>query len=149
MPTRKKKNRRSLILQENNPPVKTPEFSFYAAYRKSPFPPPEELEKYERLYPGVAQQFFDNFVKQTNHRMELEKIVIIGDNKRADTSLRNSFIITFSLIIMAIVLFILGKDGYAVGSIITAIVPAIVSFINSSAKRKEEREAKKREMGLV
>jgi len=126
-----------------------PEFSIYAAYRQSPFPPPAELEKYENLCPGVTKQFFDNFVKQTNHRLELEKTIIEGDNKRANTAQHYSFVITISFIIMAAVLFIFGKDIPAIGVGITAMVPIIVSFINSSIKRKDERSAKRRDMGLT
>ena len=149
MPTRKKKNRRELINQGTTNTIVPPGISFYAAYRQSPFPPPIELEKYENLCPGVAKQFFDNFVNQTNHRLELEKKVIEGDNKRANVAQHYSFIITMAFIIMAAVLFIIGKDISAIGVGITAMVPIIVSFINSSIKRKEERDTKRRDMGLA
>jgi uncharacterized MAPEG superfamily protein len=145
MSTRRKKDRR-LTKLEFEPQV--PEFSVWAAFRKSPFPPPTELEKYELLYPGVAKQFFDNFTNQSNHRMELEKIVIQGDNKRADVAQRNSFIIILALIIMAIVLFILGKDTQAIVAVVSAMVPVIISFINSTIKRKDERESKRKNLGI-
>ena len=151
MSTRKKKNRRDLALQEKDAvPFETnPNRGLFAYFRESPFPPPSELEKYEKLCPGVAKQFFDNFVNQTNHRMELEKAVVYGENKRADLSLRNSFIIILSLLVLSVVLFILDKNGYGIGTIIAAIIPAVISFINSSAKRKEERETKRKNMGLT
>jgi len=149
MSTRSKKNRRALTKQEEAFPVVPPEFNFYAAFRKSPFPPPAELEKYELLYPGVTKQLFDNYVKQTDHRIELEKMVVEGDNKRANTGQHYSFVITLSFMIMAIVLFMFGKDLAAIGSGIIAMVPIVTSFINSSVKRKEEREAKRIEMGLA
>ena len=151
MPRRNKKNRSTLTVQENGaaPFSLEKEFSFYAAFRSSPFPPPTELEKYDQLCPGISKQFFDNFVNQSNHRMELEKIVVKGDDKRANVSMRNSFIIIMSLIAMSVILFILGKDTPAIASIIGAMVPVVISFINSSAKRKEEREAKRRTMGVA
>jgi len=146
MSTRKKKDRRALATQEPAPLAS--EYSVFAAFRKSPFPPPAELEKYEQLCPGITKQFFDNFVDQSHHRMELEKIVVQGDNKRADIAQRNSFIIILAFIVMASVLFIIGKDGYALASVLAAIVPVATSFINSSIKRKEEREAKRKGMGV-
>jgi L-asparagine transporter-like permease len=81
--------------------------------------------------------------------MELEKIVIEGDNNRANKAQTYSFIITLAFLIMAVVLFILGKDIPAAVAVITGIVPVIVSFINSAAKRKEEREAKRRNLGMI
>jgi len=147
MSTRNKKDRRNgIVPQDSRPPVA--EYGLFASYRKSPFPPPEELEKYEKLYPGVAKLFFDNFAKQTNHRMELEKTVIEGDNKRANVAQVLSFFITLAFLVMAIVLFITGKDIQAVVAIIVGIVPVVISFINSSIKRKEEREAKRKNMAL-
>jgi hypothetical protein len=146
MSTRAKKDRRDLAKRETAPPPLA-EFSFWAI-RKSPFPPLDELERYELLCPGVARQFFDNFINQTNHRIELEKIVIEGDNKRANIAQIFSFIIILVFFIMATVLFVLGKDIQAVAAIIVGIVPVITSFINSSIKRKEEREAKRKNMGL-
>jgi uncharacterized membrane protein len=122
---------------------------FLASFRKSPFPPPAELREYDQLCPGVAKQFFDNFTNQTNHRMELEKTVIEGDNNRANKAQIFSFVITLAFLIMATVLFILGKDVAAAVAIITGIVPVIISFINNSIKRKEERQAKRRDLGII
>ena len=150
MSTRNKKERRNLTSQQQEAKqfAAGQEFSVYAAYRKSPFPPIEELEKYEGFHPGVTKQLVDNYVKQTDHRIELEKIVVEGDNKRANTGQHYSFIITLAFLVMAIVLFVIGKDIPAVVSVITGIVPVIISFINASIKRKEEREAKRKNMGL-
>jgi len=125
----------------------TPEF-FLAAFRKSPFPLPAELEKYEILYPGTAKLLFDNFASQTNHRMELEKIVIEGDNKRANIAQHYSFIITLIFLGLAGFLFYSGKDLIAIGSALAGIVPVVISFINSSSKRKKERETKRNNIGL-
>jgi uncharacterized membrane protein len=78
MSTRNKKERR-LAYQGPEPPAS--EVNVLTAFRKGPLPPPAELEKYESLYPGATKLLFDNFVNQTNHRMELEKLVIQEDNE--------------------------------------------------------------------
>ena len=143
MSTRNKKDRR-LVIQEAQPPV--PEFML-AAYRKGPLPSPAELEKYENLYPGVTKLLFDNFINQTNHRMELEKQVIQGDDKRATVAQRNSFIITIAILLLAACLFFLGKDGSAIAAVFTAIAPMVIAFISSSISRKKERDKKQKELG--
>ncbi|MDR2095412.1 MAG: DUF2335 domain-containing protein [Treponema sp.] len=119
MSTRNKKPRR-LGYQAAEPPVK--EFNMLAAFRKGPLPPPAELEKYESLYPGATKLLFDNFINQTNHRMELENMVIREDNKRAK--------------ILAAILFIMGKDGVAIAAVFTAIAPIIIAFIANSISRQ-------------
>jgi uncharacterized membrane protein len=144
MPTRNKKDRR-LAYQETNPPAQ--EFNMLAAFRKGPLPPPAELEKYEALYPGATKLLFDNFIGQTNHRMELENLVIQEDNKRANKAQRNSFVITIAILILAAMLFVMGKDGAAIAAVFTAIAPIIIAFITSSISRQKERENKRKNLG--
>ena len=145
MSNRSKRDRR-LVKQEAEPPV--PEFNVLAAFRKGPLPPPAEMEKYEVIYPGATKLLFDNFIGQTNHRMELEKLVIQEDNKRATTAQRNSFIITLAILVLAGFLFFLGKDGIAIAAVITSLAPIIISFITSSILRKNERNNKRKNLGV-
>jgi len=37
----------------------------------------------------------------------------------------------------------MGKDGYAVAAVFTAIAPIIIAFISSSISRKKERDNKR------
>jgi len=74
----------------------------------------------------------------------LEKTVILGDDKRADKAQRNSFIIAMSILVLSGILFFLGKDGYAIGAVFTAIAPILIAFITSSISRKKERETKRK-----
>ena len=80
MSNRIKKDRRIAVTTQESA-----EYSFMAV-RQSPLPPPAELEKFEVLYPGATKLVFDNFISQSNHRMELEKMTISGDNKQAITN---------------------------------------------------------------
>jgi len=145
MSNRIKKERR---LANLNTEPQVPELSFWASFRKSPFPPPDELEKYEGLYPGITKLFFDNFANQSNHRMGLEKTVIEGDNKRANIAQHYSFVITLVFLTLAGFLFYSNKDILAICTAVTSIVPVVISFINSSNKRKKERETKRKNTGL-
>ena len=145
MSNRIKKERR---LARQGTESQVPELSFWASFRKSPFPPPDELERYEGLYPGITKLFFDNFANQTNHRMGLEKTVIEGDNKRANIAQHYSFVITIVFLALAGFLFHSNKDILAIGSAVTSIVPVVISFLNSSNKRKKEIETKHKNLGL-
>ena len=142
MSNRRKKDRR--ITKPEQDQLTVQEFGIMAAFRKGPLPPPEEMQKYEGIYPGATKLLFDNFITQTNHRIELEKTVIQGDNKRADKAQRNSFIIAMTILLLSAALFFMNKDGYAVAAVFTAIAPIIIAFIYSSISRKKERENKRR-----
>jgi uncharacterized MAPEG superfamily protein len=71
--------------------------------------------------------------------MELEKLVIREDSRRADRAQRNSFIITLAILALAAILFVLGKDGPAIAAVFTAIAPIVIAFITSSIARSKER----------
>ena len=139
------KRGRRLIKQGKQPPAS--DLNLLAATLKfGPLPASGELEKYEVLYPGATKLLFDNFANQSNHRMELEKLVIQEDNKRATIGQRNSFIITLTILFLAAVLFILGKDGPAISTVFVSLAPIIIAFISSSISRKKERNNKRREL---
>lgn len=80
--------------------------------------------------------------------MELEKLVIQGDNNRANKAQRNSFIITIAILLLAAILFFLGKDGPAIAAVFTALAPVIIAFITSSVSRKKERDNKQKDLGV-
>jgi drug/metabolite transporter (DMT)-like permease len=119
-----------------------------AAIRSSPLPPPTEMEKYEGLMPGATETLFRNFINQSNHRMELEKETIRGDNRRADRGQIFSFILgILCILIGCVALFFIDKSGFAIAAIITAIAPIATAFLGASLSRKKERENKRKQMG--
>ncbi|MDR1249035.1 MAG: DUF2335 domain-containing protein [Treponema sp.] len=118
------------------------EYSLTAAFRQGPLPPPAELEKYEGLYPGATRLLFDNFINQSNHRMELEKTVIKGDNRRADIAQWLSFAIGITALVGGFLLILKGKDGFGFASIIGALGTLLSSFIGGILSRRKERENK-------
>jgi len=139
MSNRNKKDRR-LVKQESNQPV--PGYGVLAEFRKSPFPPPAELEKYETLYPGAAKLLFDNFVAQTNHRMHLEKTTIEGDNKRANRGQIISAIITLACIGVGSWLTYIGKNIVGLSMIVGSIGTLLTAFYGGAIIRKIERTQK-------
>lgn len=48
-----------------------------------PLPPPDELEKYERVSPGAAKRIFAMAETESSHRRELEKSLVDNEYKQA------------------------------------------------------------------
>ena len=48
-----------------------------------PLPPPDELEKYERVSPGAAKRIFAMAERESSHRRELEKSLVDNEYKQA------------------------------------------------------------------
>ncbi|MYH02114.1 MAG: DUF2335 domain-containing protein [Nitrospira sp. SB0675_bin_23] len=100
-----------------NPPVtrQTALVSSEASLKKSvswsgPIPPPSALEGYENIIPGSANRILEMAEKQTEHRIELEKIVIQGDTKRSYVGLIAGFILSAMVIVGGIYLISTGHD---------------------------------------
>jgi hypothetical protein len=112
------KNDRDIVKQVVQSP--TPESSSRTSIRKAPLPSPAELGEYENNYRkgGLTKKYFDRYIE---HDKE--------ESKRADRVLLYSFIMTMSLFLMTIFLFILGKDKAAIGTLISAFVPLATTLI--------------------
>jgi uncharacterized membrane protein len=147
MPNRSKKNRRLTQLGGTADPVSAEQYNLMASFRSGPFPPPAEMEKYETLMPGATKILFNNFINQSNHRRELEKETIRGDNRRADRGQFFSFTLGMSCLAIGAALFILNKDALGIAAVITAIAPIASAFLGSSMARKRDRENKRKQMG--
>jgi uncharacterized membrane protein len=117
-----------------------------AAFRKGPLPPPAELEKYEGLYPGATKLLFDNFITQSNHRMELETFTIQRDAKRADRGQIIAAILCIMVLAPSIVLLFLGKPIIGLSAIIGSLVTLSGIFFGSLFSRRKERENKEKAM---
>jgi uncharacterized membrane protein len=113
----------------------------FAGIRIGPLPPPAEMQEYERLYPGSAQMIFELWREQSRHRMELEKTIIYGNNKRANTAQIFSFLIVLIALAGGFTLIFLGKDIVGLASIITAITALVAVFLwGQGIKRDKKKE---------
>jgi uncharacterized membrane protein len=107
-----------------------------------PLPPLAEMEKYEQLSPGATKMLFELFKEQSGHRMELEKTVIKGDNRRANIAQWLSFALGMTALIGGVLLILRGKDGFGFASIIGALTTLIGAFLGGAILRKIERQNK-------
>lgn len=112
------------------------------AFRQSPLPPPEELEKFEKLCPGVTKLVFDNFINQSNHRMELEKSTILGDNKRANRGQLISAVLVFLCVVIGGFLIYFDKNIEGIAMILVSLGTLLTAFYGGAILRKNERVQK-------
>ncbi|MBA4358488.1 MAG: hypothetical protein C0405_12275 [Desulfovibrio sp.] len=107
-------------------------------------PPPEILLAYDKLGPGQAQRILERFHKQSDHRMELEKIAV-------KTGARDSLLGIVSAFLLAALGIGCGTyvvlQGHSVeGTIIggAAMVGLTTAFIHGTSQRRKERERKQK-----
>lgn len=81
-------------------------------------PHPDTIAKFEKLYPGAAQFFFEEVEKQTNHRISMETKVVESNIQNEKRGSWFAFIITMTALIGG---FILVGLGYKVSGVITAV----------------------------
>ncbi|MCL2758800.1 MAG: DUF2335 domain-containing protein [Treponema sp.] len=113
-------------------------------YRVDILPPPDELERYEKIHPGIAKIIMDSYISQVNHRMTLEKTIIEGDNKRANKGQIISAAIAFLCIIAGSVLTYLGKSVVGLSLIVGSIGTLLTAFYGGAILRKIERVNKEK-----
>jgi len=107
-----------------------------------PIPPPEELEKFDRIVPGSASKIFDQFIKQSDHRMNLEKKVIESQSRQSERGQHYGFIITILFLVAS---FILGLKGYGVvASILGGSTVIALATLFITGKKKQESELKEK-----
>ena len=110
-----------------------------------PLPPPETLEKYEKMIPGAAERILAMAEKQSDHRQQLEKTVITSDTLNSRRGL--CFALTMGILSLILSTFLV-YNGYTVGGTILGgsyLVSVISSFIYGSQQRRSEREGRRRE----
>ena len=114
----------------------------HVEYRADVLPPPDELERYEKMNPGTAKAILESYIAQSNHRMELEKAVIGGDNKRANRGQIISAAITLLCMVIGGGLLYLDKDIAGLALILGSLGTLLTAFYGGAILRKIERTNK-------
>jgi uncharacterized membrane protein len=114
-----------------------------------PMPNPSLLKDYEAIIPGCAARMLSMAEKQAEHRQSLERIVIIGDSKRADNGLKAGFIVAIVGLISAVLLVVTGHDwaGFTIGGL--DLVSLVSVFVYGTISRRSERAKKENQMAQV
>ncbi|MBD2326284.1 DUF2335 domain-containing protein [Alkalinema sp. FACHB-956] len=113
---------------------------------QGPLPPPSILKAYDLVEPGLANRIVSLAEKQAHHRMNLEKTVITGDDKRAWAGLVAGFVLACLGFVGSYDLIRNGKE--VSGSILGGgvLVSLVGVFVYGTNKRSEERIEKRRDL---
>lgn len=112
---------------------------------EAPLPPPQILAEYEKIHSGTANIIIEVFEKQANHRIDMEKTVIVSATKQRSKGQWFAFIISICLMLLAF--FALKYNHPVVASIIcsTTLVSIIYTFItgNKAEQKNQNNQSKK------
>ncbi len=107
-----------------------------------PLPPPEILAGYDEIVPGTAEKIIARFIEQGTHRMELEKVVVHGNNTRANWGLAAGFVLALTTIIGAVYAMSLGFDIAGAAVVIASLASLVGTFLYGTKSRRDERTEK-------
>jgi uncharacterized membrane protein len=132
----------SLAVPPRNTPTRRMVQVTEATAFSGPIPPPELLKQYNDIIPDGANRILTMAEKQSAHRIELEKTVIRGDDRRANLGLVCGFVFGAIVVYLS---YLLIRDGHDVAgaTLGTADLVALVgTFIYGTRARRQEREHK-------
>lgn len=107
-------------------------------------PPPDVLERFEKLRPGITEELLQLAKQQSSNRISLEQKVVNSNVRNSNKGLNFGFIIALVGILSSVAAMYLGFEigGSVLGG--STILGLVYSFIYGSRKRIEEL-AEKRE----
>lgn len=140
----KNKQRAILARKQNNTAI-------FAASRSStfigPLPPPEILDRYNQVVPGMAERLMRDFEKQTDHRMFIEKQVIRSKIIQSYIGQTTGFVLGLTGLVFGYALIHAGKDGTGIASILGSL--SWLGGIFVVGKLKQSKDLKKKEQNLT
>lgn len=107
-----------------------------------PLPSAAELERYRAVVPDMPDRLLAHFEKQSDHRMELEKAVIEGDQLRATLGLLGGFVIAMTVFIGSFVLIALGHESLGVLALLGDFAVVGGAYVYGDWRRRQERNQK-------
>lgn len=107
-----------------------------------PLPPPQSLEKYNKIIPGSAERILAMAEKQSDHRRELEKKALNTDSRNSLLGIISAFIITMTALGAGTYVTKIGHawPGTLLGSL--GLVGLASVFVYGTRQRRKERETK-------
>ncbi|MFA4975313.1 MAG: DUF2335 domain-containing protein [Candidatus Paceibacterota bacterium] len=106
-----------------------------------PVPPPEIMERYEKIYPGSAKIIFEEWDGQVKHRQSIEKSVIKTDNTKSLLGVIFGFIIVMAVIIAGVYTALRGFPIFGGGLSLAGLAMLATAFITS--RKQPEKPQKK------
>lgn len=119
-------------------PARRASFQAQAVSFQGPIPPPELLREYNEIIPDGADRIVKMAEAQSSHRIELERIVIKGDDRRANWGLVTGYSIGVLIIVLSFILILYGHgmEGTVLGTI--DLVSLVGVFVYGRRSRVQE-----------
>ena len=109
-----------------------------------PLPPPEVLQKYNEIEPGLVDRMMKMAESQSQHRQHLEASVILERTRNERRGQTCGFIIALVAILGSFGLIAMGKDVAGISGLVGTIAALAGVFVYSRISQKNEN-AEKRE----
>ena len=113
------------------------------SFHDGPLPPPEQLERYEKVFPGAAEIIFRNFEAQVQHRQAIERSVVESNVRSQRLGPILGTVLAGLIIVGGFLAVILKGDvrGYAMVLASGAgLVGTALHIRNAQAKERREKE---------
>jgi len=107
-----------------------------------PLPPPEVLEKYNQVIPGLAERIITMAEQQSKHRQGLERTVVESNAFVQKIGPFLGFIVAMTAVGGGIELILKGRDGYGLAAILGALASLAGVFVYGKSKQKKELDGK-------
>ena len=107
-----------------------------------PIPPPDILERYNVVHPGASGIILEAFQKQSDHRRNLESIVIRQGARDSLLGLIFAFILGLSTVMGAVICIL--NEHQTAGTLLggVGLTSLVGTFIYGTRSRRQERETK-------
>lgn len=107
-----------------------------------PLPHPEHLKKYDDVYPGAAKIIIETFIKQSDHRRNLESKVVTANVKNERLGQIFAFVLSLIVIGCGGGLIYFGKNVAGLAAILTPLAALTGIFFGGKRKSRKDLEKK-------
>lgn len=118
---------------------------FEAEFFEGPLPHPGILAEYDRVCPGAASRILAMAESQSQHRQELERLVVLSNCRSQDRGPILGFLLAAGAISLGGFLILHGKEVSGLVALIGALVAVVVPFLYGKRVQQKELEEKRRE----
>jgi uncharacterized membrane protein len=116
-----------------------------AEFFEGPLPHPGTLAAYDSICPGAASRILAMAESQSQHRQELEKLVVLSNCRSQDRGPILGFFLAAGVITLGGFLILHGKEVSGLVALIGALVAIVVPFLYGKRVQQKELEEKRRE----
>lgn len=134
------------VLNKTSLPTYTATHTQTTTIYASPFPPPEILERYERILPGTTEKILKNIEIQRDHRMKMESKVITSNIVQTYLGQAVGFVVAMTAIILGYLLIMNGKEVTGIVSIIGCLVALVGIFVYGKKTQTDELKSKREKL---